>query len=495
MSRAAIRPSQIALAACVVLAVAGRSYASSPLWLDEALSVHIAQLPLSEMVDALRADGNPPLYYALLHGWMQIFGDGDVAVRSLSGVLSVATIPLVWMAADRLAGRAAATWSVVLVGLSPFAVRYATEARPYALVMFLVVAGQLLLRRAIDAPGMGRLLPVAVVSGALMLSHYWGVWLVLAAVGVLVIAGRRGHPASRRVAVAAGAGAVLFVPWAPVALDQIAETGTPWGEVVRPTAAIATAILELGGDFSESGVLGAVIVVLAVLGALARRTGTSSLLVDPARRSRVTAELCVAGVAVGLGAVAATLGGATFASRYASVAVPLVLLAAAVGASELPRSLALPVLALVVLVGIAGLALNVRESRTQADQVAAAIERAARPGDVVAYCPDQRGPAVSRLLDAPVEQVTFPDLDPPDLVDWRNYDERITAVSPESFVGELEDLAARDGAIWLVSSGSYAHGPICADVAAVLASSGRPGEQIVTEEPDLLEPIGLTRFG
>jgi mannosyltransferase len=495
MMRTAARPSQIALVACIAIAVAGRAYTSSPLWLDEALTVHIAQLPLSEMIDALRADGNPPLYYGLLHGWMRVFGDSDIAVRSLSGVLSVATIPLLWLAAERLAGRAAATWAVVLLGLSPFAVRYATEARPYALVMLLVVAGQLLVRRAVDAPGLARLLAVALVSGALMLSHYWGVWLVLAAVVALVVGARRGHPAALRVAVAVAAGAVVFAPWAPIALDQIAETGTPWGAVVRPTAAVATAVLELGGDFSESGVLGTVIVALALLGALARRTGTSSIVIDAGRRSGVTAELCVAGVAVGLGAVAAAVGGATFASRYASVAVPLVLLAAAVGASELPRPFALPVLALVVLVGLAGIALNARESRTQAEQVAAAIERAARPGDVVAYCPDQRGPAVSRVLDAPVEQVTFPDLDPPDLVDWRNYDERIAAVTPESFVSELEALAAEDSAIWLVSSGSYAHGPICSDVAAVLGSTGRAGEQLVTEDPDLLEPIGLARFG
>src|SRR5690606_36341602 len=70
----------LALVAGVVL----RFIASSPLWLDEALSVNIARLPLGEIPEALRHDGHPPLYYVLLHGWMELFGEGNRAVRAFS---------------------------------------------------------------------------------------------------------------------------------------------------------------------------------------------------------------------------------------------------------------------------------------------------------------------------------------------------------------------------------------------------------------------------
>ncbi|MEY4916125.1 MAG: hypothetical protein RL616_38, partial [Verrucomicrobiota bacterium] len=40
-------------------------------------SVNIARLPLGELPEALRHDGHPPLYYALLHVWMQVAGSGD----------------------------------------------------------------------------------------------------------------------------------------------------------------------------------------------------------------------------------------------------------------------------------------------------------------------------------------------------------------------------------------------------------------------------------
>ena len=82
----------IALGA-VALGVVLRFVTRSPLWLDEALSVNIARLPLGDIPEALRHDGHPPLYYFMLHGWMQAFGTGDIAVRALSGVLAVVALP------------------------------------------------------------------------------------------------------------------------------------------------------------------------------------------------------------------------------------------------------------------------------------------------------------------------------------------------------------------------------------------------------------------
>ena len=58
----------------VAVGIVLRFLTTSDLWFDEALSVNIARLPLSELQDALRQDGAPPLYYALLHFWIEAFG-------------------------------------------------------------------------------------------------------------------------------------------------------------------------------------------------------------------------------------------------------------------------------------------------------------------------------------------------------------------------------------------------------------------------------------
>src|SRR3954469_24431478 len=89
----------------VVVGIVLRFVVRSQLWLDEALSVNIARLPIAQIPGALRHDGAPPLYYVLLHGWMALFGTGDTAVRALSGLCAVATLPLLYFAGRRIGGR------------------------------------------------------------------------------------------------------------------------------------------------------------------------------------------------------------------------------------------------------------------------------------------------------------------------------------------------------------------------------------------------------
>jgi len=78
--------------------VALRTYTASATWLDETLTINIANPPLRQLRSPLRVDGAPPLYYVLLHGWTQLFGASDLAARSLSGLFSIATLPLAWAA-------------------------------------------------------------------------------------------------------------------------------------------------------------------------------------------------------------------------------------------------------------------------------------------------------------------------------------------------------------------------------------------------------------
>src|SRR5689334_4397780 len=51
-------------------------------WIDEGLSVGIADRPLADIPDALRKDGSPPLYYMLLHFWLDLAGSSEQGVRS-----------------------------------------------------------------------------------------------------------------------------------------------------------------------------------------------------------------------------------------------------------------------------------------------------------------------------------------------------------------------------------------------------------------------------
>jgi hypothetical protein len=156
--------------------------------------------------------------------------------------------------------------------------------------------------------------------------------------------------------------------------------------------------------------------------------------------------------------VATVVGRSAFAVRYASVMFPLVILLAALGTRVLlDRRLRHSLLAASVVFGLWATAPNVFGDRTSAARVAAALEAGVQPGDVVAYCPDQLGPSVSRLIpdDLGAVHLTFPRATGPQLVDWVDYAKVNEAADPEPFAQMLLDRAGPTGTVWVVWAPGY----------------------------------------
>ena len=85
-------------------------------------------------------DIHPPLYYALLHGWAALLGTGPTALRLLSVVVGVLTIPLLYLVARRMLSARAALLAAFLLTINPLHVYYSQEVRMYGLVALLSVA-------------------------------------------------------------------------------------------------------------------------------------------------------------------------------------------------------------------------------------------------------------------------------------------------------------------------------------------------------------------
>jgi uncharacterized membrane protein len=493
------RAATVALAAVVVAVAAGvalRLYTRSDLWLDEALTVHTARLPLGDLFEQLRHDGHPPLYYLLLHVWMKVFGEGDEAVRSLSGVFGILTLPVLWVAAKRYGGRATAVAAVLLLATSPFAIRYSTETRMYSLVMLLVLLGWLALQLALERPTLLRLAAVAVVSGLLALTHYWSFYLLAATAILLLWRWRKGDPAGLRAVVAMLVGGVLFLPWLPSFLEQAAHTGTPWGTPARPAAVFAISFTDWGGGANgEAQLLGVGLLLLALLALLGKALDGRRIELDLGSRPAVRAEALVVFVTMLVAVVAGYATQGAFASRYTAVVFPLVVLVAAYGAGVFADvRVRGGVLVVLALLGLLGGVRNTVEDRTQAGTVGAYIVAQGSPGDVVAVCPDQLGPSLTRELTAGFDTVRFPDFGDPRLVDWVDYAERQRSVTPEAFAERLDERAAGK-TIWFVwSSGYRTVMGKCQAIAARLVQL-RPGGRAIIASGSDFEHEWLYQYG
>ncbi len=162
-------------------------------WLDEIASVAIARRPQMFFWHFLWHDeGNMALYYVLLKPWLH-FGYGEAAVRFLSVIPGVLSIPLMYLLGARLFGRRVGILSAALMAVNACAIGVSQEARAYSFLVLLVLASTYLLVKLVEAPCDSRAIAYALIAGLTCYIHYFGV-LVPAAHAVSVLA----LPANRR---------------------------------------------------------------------------------------------------------------------------------------------------------------------------------------------------------------------------------------------------------------------------------------------------------
>ncbi len=137
--------------------------------------------------EVVTSESNPPLYYLLAWGWSQLFGLGEVGLRSLSALLGVALVPVAYLIGRELASRRAGVILAAFAAFNPMLVWYSQEARSYSLLVLLCALSLYFFLRALEE-ARGRDLALWALTSALALcSHYFAFFPVaIEAVWLLV---------------------------------------------------------------------------------------------------------------------------------------------------------------------------------------------------------------------------------------------------------------------------------------------------------------------
>ena len=277
--------------------------------------------------------------------------------------------------------------------------------------------------------------------------------------------------------VAVAVGGLAFVPWLPTFIYQSKHTGTPWA-LPANFAGVVNAVTGFTLNQASMSTLStnqgrALALIYFALAALALfGIGRTGRIVELDLHTRPRAR-AMSFVVIGT-LFAAIAGGlltsSAFSSRYASVIFLPFLLIVALGSATLLNARGRVVLLTVAVA--AGLVLSVqsvRSQRTQGLVVAQALAAHARAGDIVAFCPDQLGPATYRVVDNPAQytMVTFPRGIGPQFVDWVDYSQASQAGNPATFASTLVHDAGAAHRIWLVWEAGYqTFGSKCEQIAA-----------------------------
>ena len=203
------------------------------LWWGETNAIGISNQSFGGVLHASYVGGSAPLYYLLLHFWTSGLGDSVSVTRDLSVVLALLCVPVAGWAGWSLGGARGAFYGAVVFAFSSMLTEYGQQAQPYSLLILLGLIATTAFLHAFVYRRRGYLwLFVAATVAALYTQVSTGLFLFGAAAALVVIVGCA-PPTERRAIVrdallCAGAMTVLFIPWIPATVHQIAHATSPW---------------------------------------------------------------------------------------------------------------------------------------------------------------------------------------------------------------------------------------------------------------------------
>ncbi len=401
-------PTAAILAAVLAAGALLRFYAigRKSLWLDEAVTLtYVAECRYTEMLAVvIERDAHPPLYYALIHLWMQRSA-GAAWARAFSAVAGVATLVAFWLLARVLLPRGAhcrqwapALAATALLAASAFHVYFAQEARHYALAAFFVTLSwyffvELLAGRRLEH--WRGWLGVALANAAALYTFYYTALAIAAQLVVLLLLWR---DVGRKLVASwlwwQLLPAALFALQVPAILDHLARLRVhepPTGlrlasdEGLLLTASQFTCgfIGKLGGSFGAVAAAAA-----AALGVLALLAGVAG-----ARERRSAAAVALAWLLVPVALLALLpLRGHVYEPKHLIAASPALALLPAIGmasARRIVRTLSAALVALLLAANALSLALYYGrrvEKENWRSAIAEMMEDAA-PNDIVVFNP------------------------------------------------------------------------------------------------------------
>jgi mannosyltransferase len=135
-------------------------------WYDEVFTIYYSGHPWNNI--------NAPLYGILLHFWRKLFGISELSLRFPSLIFSFLSVILTYFLGKKLFGRKTGLLAAMIMGISPFQLWYAQEARDYSMLLFMGTASTYLLIQALDKQTIKHWFGYIVVSaGALYTSYFF----------------------------------------------------------------------------------------------------------------------------------------------------------------------------------------------------------------------------------------------------------------------------------------------------------------------------------
>ncbi|HWF73283.1 MAG TPA: glycosyltransferase family 39 protein [Solirubrobacteraceae bacterium] len=391
----------IAIPCAIAAVLAFYDITGRSLWLDEAASVAIASQHGAALWHAIEHDGGNMLaYYAFLHVVIGLFGDGVLAIRIASALATVATVGVTVVLAKRLFDARVAFAAGVLTAASLTLVYWGQDARSYALMMTFAVASYLAFAALVEGGPRARWVWLAYVVATVLAAYMSFEAVLIVPAQLLSLVWRERRPL-RSVAWAVAVAAACCLPLLVLAerrgSGQLFWVPKPnFTQLHQMLEALLSAGLQPNFHLTPTGtplLLFTGVLVLAVIGAMlrGRRASWQEMLV-----------LCWLAAPIALALLESVVVQPITLARVALLSVPAasILIAQGTLSRRVPRLLGLGVIAVLLVLRGLELAPSYGASPENWRAATAHVLAAARPGDCIAFYPEDGRQAFSYYIAA-----------------------------------------------------------------------------------------------
>jgi mannosyltransferase len=392
---------------------------SKGLWLDEVMSITAATASWAELWRFfVGLPEQHPLYYLLARGWLSALGVSEVALRALSALFAVASVPVTFLFLKKLASSRVALAGTALLCFSPFWIFYGQEGRMYTLLIFLVVLSSWLWLDLLDRGAVrARCIAYWATATLAMYTHFFFGFVLLSHWVLGLVEQKRTLHRSRALIWAPILVVFAYLPWALLIMLNFPD-GQGWKDwrhvvfavpytFIRFTIGYAQFIPDHGWQTRVLEMLAANVVILGGalvgFGGLAVAGASSIWHSGRSRRIRVLTLLAIPVAApLALSPVMILSG-----ERYFMVIFPIFLLVVADGFFQLVRRRGIAqwlgfnsgiLAAAVMLAGLHGYYFNRDFGKESWREVAADLRQSARDSEAIVVVPGYAANALRYYL-------------------------------------------------------------------------------------------------
>lgn len=192
------------------------------LWWDEGFSIQFANLKISQIF--FLQEHNPPLYYIILHWWMNLFKISEFSVRFPSAIYGSIAILMIYNIGSEIFDEEVGKISSLLLALSVFHIEYSQEARTYSFTVLLTLLSVYFFIKLLKKVSFRFLIGYILCSILLMYSHAYGLFIIIAQnvyfIALVLFSREDGELSFKRWVLIQGILIILFAPWVSIFISQ-----------------------------------------------------------------------------------------------------------------------------------------------------------------------------------------------------------------------------------------------------------------------------------